>query len=362
MSLRIVFIVRSTFDTVKGGDTMQVLCTARELRKLGVEVVIKKASDPVDYRKFDLMHLFNSIRPADHLVHIARAGIPYVLSTVYLDYSRFDTLGRGITSRSLFRFTGKHHAEYLKTCYRMLKKQDKLVSNSYLLGHRRAVRKVVSGARLLLPNSKSEYERLSADFTISKEYRVIPNGIDSELFQLIPGVKRKEDQVLCVGQIYGLKNQHRLIEVTRNMPVKLVIIGKPPPNHRAYYEYCRKTAHARVEFHDFMPQEELVRYYAQSKVHALPSWFETTGLSSLEAGAMGCNLVVGTGGDTRSYFRDRASFCDAQDAGCIEKALETELEKPTTFSFRDYILSHYTWEHAAMETLAAYHNVLSDEK
>lgn len=362
MSLRVVFIVRTTFDEVKGGDTLQVLCTARELRKLGVEVEIKKASDSIEYSKYDLMHLFNCIRPADHLVHIARAGIPYVLSTVYLDYSMFDTKGRGVTSRSLFRFTGKHHAEYLKTCYRILKKQDKLVSRSYLLGHQHAVGKVISGARLLLPNSQSEYDRLYADFNINKEYRVIPNGIDSRVFQMLPGVERKEDQVLCVGQIYGLKNQHRLIEATRNMPVKLVIIGKPPPNHGAYYEFCRKTAHSRVEFHDFMPQEELVRFYAQSKVHALPSWFETTGLSSLEAGAMGCNLVVGTGGDTRSYFRDRASFCDAQDAVCIEKALETELGRPTTFAFRDYILSHYTWEHAASETLAAYHKALEDEQ
>jgi len=362
MKLKVVFIVRSTFDSVRGGDTLQVLCTARELRKLEVEVDIKKASEAIDYDRYDLMHLFNLIRPADHLLHISKAGLPYLLSTIYLDYSTFDTSGRDSLSNSLFRFTGKYHAEYLKTIYRILKKQDKLVSREYLRGHRRAVRKVLAGARMLLPNSLSEYNRLAADYGIQKEFRPIPNGIDTQIFQTIPDVKRIENQVLCVGQIYGLKNQHLLIEATRNMDVKLVIIGKPPPNHHGYFEYCKKIAHRHVAFHSFMPQEQLVQYYAQSKVHALPSWFETTGLSSLEAGAMACNLLVGTGGDTRAYFQQHASFCDAQDINCIQSALETELHKQNTSEFRNFILANYTWEHAARETLSAYLKVLDHER
>ncbi len=360
--LKVVFIVRSTFDSIRGGDSQQVLCTARELRNLDVEVDIKKASETVDYKRYDLMHLFNVIRPADHLDHISRSGFPYVLSTVYLDYSRFDTLGRGLLSRSLFRIAGKHHAEYLKNCYRMLNRQDTLVSKEYLLGHQRAVRKVLAGARMLLPNSQSEYNRLAADFGMQHAFRVIPNGIDSTIFHTLPEVERKENQVLCVGQIYGLKNQHRLIEATRHMEVKLVIIGKPPPNHRGYFEYCKKIAHRNVEFHDFMPQEELAQFYARSKVHALPSWFETTGLSSLEAGAMGCNIVVGTGGDTFDYFRDHASFCDAEDQPGIEAALETELRKENTSEFRNHILTHFTWEKAARETLSAYMKALDHER
>lgn len=361
MKLKVVFIVRTSIDTVRGGDTQQVLCTALELRKLGVEVDVKKASEKVDYSRYDLMHLFNVIRPADHLVHIAGSGLPYVISTIYLDYSRFDTMGRSQPAKFLFRLTGKPCAEYLKTLYRTMQGQDKLVSLSYLAGHQKAVRKVLSGARLLLPNSSSEYTRLTADFDIKKESRIIPNGIDTRIFKSLPDIERNEKQVICVGQVYGLKNQHRLIEATRKMDVTLVIIGKPPPNHHHYFEYCKKIAHRNVEFHDYMPQEELVRFYAGSKVHALPSWFETTGLSSLEAGAMGCNLVVGLGGDTGDYFQHHATFCDAGDQQDLEHALETELHKKNTTVFRDYILSHYTWEHAARETLMAYQKALGHE-
>lgn len=362
MKLKVLFIVRSTFDSIRGGDSQQVLCTARELRNRGVEVDIKKASETIQYERYDLMHLFNLIRPADHLNHVAKAKIPYLISTIYLDYAPFDTQERNQPARFLFHIAGKHNAEYLKNCYRILRKQDRLVSPGYLLGHRRAMRTLVEGAVMLLPNSQSELNRLKADLEIQKEYRIIPNGIDTQIFKELPNVQRIENQVVCVGQVYGLKNQHRLIEATRNLDVKLVIIGKPPPNHRSYFEYCQKIAHTNVEFQPFMPQEELVRFYAASKVHALPSWFETTGLSSLEAGAMGCNLVVGKGGDTWDYFRDHASFCDANNLEEIKSALNYELNRPNSFNFRNYILEHFTWEHAARETHYAYLKVMEHAK
>ncbi|MFA5418730.1 MAG: glycosyltransferase family 4 protein [Bacteroidales bacterium] len=355
--LKIAFVVRSTIDQVKGGDSLQLYNTANELRKLGVDVVIKKAHEPIDYREFDLLHLFNVIRPADHLKHLQR-GIPFVVSTIYLDYSTFDTHGRSGFQRQLFSTLGKDFSEYCKNNFRFLSGQDKLVSKTYLLGHQRAVRKILTESSMLLPNSLSEYKRLSQDYGVEARCHVVPNGIDKELFEVLPKVERIENQVLCVGQIYGLKNQHRLIEATRNLDVQLVLIGKPPPNHLSYYRYCKIIAHSHVHFYDFMPQEQLHIHYAQSKVHALPSWFETTGLSSLEAGSMGCNLVVGSGGDTRDYFQGFATFCEAEDVSGIKNALETELQKPSQLSFREHILKNYTWENAAKETLIAYKKVL----
>ncbi|NQU35680.1 MAG: glycosyltransferase family 4 protein [Bacteroidetes bacterium] len=357
-SMKIAFIVRSTINHVKGGDSMQVNNTAIALRKLNVDVDIKLSTDKIDYGKYDLLHLFNIIRPADHLTHITQSKVPFVISTIYLDYSKFDYNGRSGFQKHILRILGKNKAEYLKNNYRFLKNQDSIASKEYLLGHKRGIKKILKNAKLILPNSESEYQRLLEDYGILKGYHVVPNGINAYIFNRIPKVKRIENQMLCVGQIYGLKNQHSLIEVTRDMDVRLIIIGKPPPNHVSYYNYCRKIAHSNVTFYDFMPQNELIRHYAQSKVHALPSWFETTGLSSLEAGAMGCNLVVGSGGDTKDYFTGKASFCLAGDNESIKKALEYELEKPTNFDFRNTILAKYTWEHAAMETLKAYKKAL----
>jgi glycosyltransferase involved in cell wall biosynthesis len=104
--------------------------------------------------------------------------------------------------------------------------------------------------------------------------------------------------------------------------------------------------------------DKLYAVYASAKVHVLPSFFETTGLSSLEAAAMGCNIVVGTGGDTRDYFGDNAWYCDPSETSSIRSAVDAAFHAPYNPEFRKEILSHYTWERAAEETLKAYKQVL----
>lgn len=360
--LKIAFIVRSTIYKIVGGDSQQVINTAAELRKLGVDVDIVLSNEKIDYSKYDLLHLFNIIRPADHLLHIEKSNKPLIISTIYLDYSEFDQQGRSVLQNKIFRAVRKDCAEYLKNGYRFLLMQDRIASYEYLKGHRRAIKKILTKAKLLLPNSVSEYHRLENDYNISQQYHVVPNGINYDIFKDIPKVDRIENQVLCVGQIYGLKNQHRLIEASANLDIELVIIGKSPPNHTSYYNYCKSISGKNVTYFDFMPQEHLLEHFARSKVHALPSWFETTGLSSLEAGVMGCNLVVGSSGDTLEYFKEKASFCHANDVESIKDSLVKELEKPVDFKFRDSILENYTWTKAAEETLIAYNKALNFEE
>lgn len=360
--IKVALIARSSLFSVKGGDTTQVVRTAAELVKAGVQAEIFKASERIRYTDFDLLHFFNIIRPSDHLYHIRKSGKPYVVSTIYLDYTQFDRQFRRQPYRTVFRVLGKHPSEFLKNIYRFSRKQDVLVSPEYMLGHRRAMKRVLKGAGMLLPNSVSEYRRIDKDLRIDKDYMVVPNGIDEDIFSHIPAAVERKEKVLCVAQVYGMKNQHALIAACEKLAVPLEIIGKPPPNHTEYYDYCRKISGKGVTFFDHMPQEELVMHYASSKVHALPSWFETTGLSSLEAGAMGCNLVVGTGGDTKDYFGDLASYCTAGDPQSIETAVKLALETPSGDQLRNKILSEYTWKKAAEATKAAYERVLNDER
>ncbi len=357
--MKVAFITRSTLYSIKGGDSIQVLKTAEYLKKIGVHTDIYLSTDSIPYKQYDLLHFFNIIRPADHLYHIKKSKKPYVVSTIYLDYSSFDRFGRGSIHRLLFNALGKTGSEYLKNIFRYLRKQDRMVSTEYILGHRRALNKVLSGADLILPNSVSEYKRLSKDTGFSGDYHVVPNGVDAHIFGQIPEGISREDKVVCVAQIYGMKNQLMLIKACEQLDLPLEIIGKPPPNHKQYYKLCREAAGKKVEFIDFMPQDQLLQYYAAARVHALPSWFETTGLSSLEAGAMGCNIVVGTIGDTLDYFKDMACYSEADDVNSLVQAISNALSQENTGKLRDYILKHYTWAKAAEETLLAYKTVLS---
>lgn len=357
--IKVAIISRSTLFEVKGGDTTQILKTAEELRKLGVMVDIFLANEKIEYEKYDMLHFFNLIRPSDHLLHIRKSKKPYVVSPIYLSYHNYDNFGRVGLSKFVFKMMGKHSSEYLKNIFRFAKKQDYLVSPEYLLGHQRAMKKVAQGAAYILSNSNSEFQRLKADLELDMKYHYVPNGIDISVFGELPNIKRIPNKILSVAQIYGMKNQHRLIEVCNQMNVELTIIGKTPPNHKGYLDFCKGIAKPNIHFLDFMTQKELISEYASSWVHALPSWFETTGLSSLEAGSMGCNLVVGQGGDTFEYFDGKAEFCDASNSESIKIALEKSLAKPIDLSFRDYILTHYNWKNAAEETLKVYEKMMT---
>lgn len=358
--MKVALINRSTMLRSQGGDTIQMMNTARELKKLGVTAHIYYARERINYEQYDLLHLFNLIRPADHLYHIRKSKKPYVLSTIYVDYEAFDRFGRGGLSSRLFALLGKSKSEYLKTIYRFLRGQDKLVSAEYLLGHRRAKEVLIREAAVLLPNSLSEYKRVIRLINHQKKLvQVVPNGIDENLFGQIPQDINRRDSVICAAQIYGRKNQLALINICNELDVELEIVGKAPPNHSEYLEDCKKAAGKKTKILSFMPQQELLKAYARAKVHALPSWFETTGLSSLEAGAMGCNLVVGEGGDTDEYFRGHAEFCEAANYQSIKDAVLRALEKPTTTDLREKILSNYTWRNAAEATLKGYELALS---
>ena len=72
--MKVLFISRATLYKDKGGDTIQIVNTARYLEKLGVEVTIRLSNEAIDYSKFDLIHFFNIIRPADILLHMERSG------------------------------------------------------------------------------------------------------------------------------------------------------------------------------------------------------------------------------------------------------------------------------------------------
>ena len=89
--MNILFIARSTLYEVSGGDTIQIIKTAEELRKLGVVVDIKLSNEKnINYGQYDLLHFFNIIRPSDIIAHIDKCNKPFVVSSIYLLYEDFE--------------------------------------------------------------------------------------------------------------------------------------------------------------------------------------------------------------------------------------------------------------------------------
>ncbi|HWK04835.1 MAG TPA: glycosyltransferase family 4 protein [Puia sp.] len=357
--MRVVFITRATLYSVKGGDTLQVLETARHLQQMGIRVDIRLTNEKIDYDRYDLLHFFNIIRPADILFHIRQSRTPFVVSTLLIDYSGYDRQHRKGIAGALFKLFSSDAIEYLKTLARFVLGRDQLMSKAYLWkGQQRSVREILERASLLFSNSVMEYRKLVQLYQCSTGCIPIPNGMDAELFAFDEGQEKDDHLVLCVARIEGLKNQINLIRALNNTDYQLLIIGSPAPNQSSYYRECRRIAASNVHFIEHIPQRELVQYYQKAKVHILPSWFETCGLSSLEAGAMGCNIVITDKGYTREYYEDHAFYCDPGNPDSILRAVDYAAHTKSRPALRKKILTNYTWDQAAACIAQAYHQIL----
>lgn len=357
--IRVAAISRATLHSSPGGDTKQVLRTAHHLRQLGVQVDVLLTNEAIDYSKYDLLHFFNIIRPADILRHTSRTRVPYVVSTIFVEYGQ-EEAGGGFRDK-LHKTFGADGVEYIKALARRVKNGERIGSITYFMkGHRRSIQRAAQNAAMLLPNSESEYRRFEGRYGVSKPYHVVPNGVDTERItaqhEKLPAYK---GAVICMGRIEPRKNQLRLIQALRGSGYHLFIHGAASPNHAAYEQLCKDAAGPDCTMGGWLAGNEVYAVYASAKVHVLPSFFETTGLSSLEAAALGCNIVVGTGGDTRDYFSNKAWYCDPTDTASIKAAVDAAYSAPYDHSFRKYILANYTWERAASETLKAYQQVLA---
>ena len=357
--MRVAFITRSTLYEIHGGSTVQAIETARQLRVLGIEVDICLAHEKIQYEKYDLLHFFDIIRPANFLTHINKCNLPFVVSPVLVDYSEYDKHYRKGIAGKLFRLFSADTNEYLKTVGRWLIGKDSLPGKTYLWkGHKRSMLEVLQKASLLLPNSANEYNRLVEICKIEKEHIIVPNGVDTDLFGPNEASGKDDRLIICAARIEGIKNTHNLVKAMNNTVYKLIIIGEASPNQPGYLAACQEIAADNIQFTGRLPQVELVNYYRKAKVHVLPSWFETCGLSSLEAAAMGCNIVISDRGFVRDYFGDDAFYCDPSDCNSIFQAVESAANSPSHPILQQNVLENFTWEKAAAQTLAGYTKVL----
>ncbi|AEG15642.1 glycosyl transferase group 1 [Desulfofundulus kuznetsovii DSM 6115] len=368
LSLRVVMQSRVSLFNVPGGDTIQILKTKEYLEKLGVKCDISLDLEP-ELSPYDLVHLFNLTRPQEvylQALNAKKQGKPVVLSPIYVLYTEYDRSARPWPLRLVAKLLSPSQFEYMKICARSLRNGEYHRGTKMVLryGYGPLLKRILALCDFLLPNSYSEMRRIERDLGVAgKLFLVVPNAADHNLFdpariQLSGKWEHLRNCVLCVARIEGRKNQLKLVEAVRGGPYRLVLVGEPAPNHRRYAEAVRRSAPPNVIFLGKVPHEELPELYHLAKVHVLASWMETTGLSSLEAGMMGCNLVITDKGDTREYFGDYAYYCDPASVDSIREAIDRAWHEPANPNLREHILRNFTWEKAAEITLTAYQRVL----
>lgn len=353
--MKVLFIVRSTLFNVRGGDTVQVMETAKALEHLGVEVNICKTNAKIDYKPYDFLHFFNITRPADILLHITRSHKKFVVSTLLIDYTVYDKYNRHGLAGKIFTYLPSQSIEYLKTLARFILKKDTLISKSYLWkGQYGSIKQILRKASCVFVHSEVEYNELVELYGETLPFVIIQNGVDIGMFKYNNMFEKEHDMVVCAARIEGIKNQYNLIKAINGTRYRLFLIGDPAPNQNGYYKKCKKIAKDNIIFVPHLSQNKLVNYYAKAKVHVLPSWFEICGLSSLEAAVMGCRVVITANGYAKEYFGESAYYCDPSDPTSIYNAITSAAIATSGSSLKDDMASRFTWRQTAEKILGAY--------
>lgn len=356
--LKILFIVRDNLFSQQGGDTVQVEYTAKHLEELGHQVSILKSGQKASVKEYDILHFFNLFRPSDILPYLKRNHPPLVVTSIFVDYSEADALRTGIEA-DLTKSIGRNGTEYLKSFARWLKGSSRFPGMKYLTkGQRRAIIEVLNKTSYLITASHQEYEKLKKEFPNDIPYEKISLGIE----HISPVGKNKgsKNSICSVARIELIKNQLNLIEALKDSSYALELIGEPAQNQLDYYKLCKKSAASSVIFSGKKTHQEISEKLQQTKVHAMPSYYETTGLATLEALYSGCQAVISDRGGQEEIFGDKVFYCEPNDAQSIRKAIDEALKSDTNHT--NWVKENFSWAKAARSISDIYQSILNQPK
>lgn len=358
-------IRQNVFD-LAGGDTTQMLKTKKALEAMGVQVDLSLDLRP-DVSGYDVIHLFNLTRVQETYIqakNAKNAGKPVVLSTIYWPVNEYEIRA----TKGLRGLLGRHldvdSMERLKAIGKYALRGERSEGARYLITHSYVdmQTEILKMCDAFLPNAVSEMEEIKKKlgFT-SQNVVVVPNAVDKASIEAALADRSRifekyHGWVVCIGRIDARKNQLNLIRALEGTNYNAVFVGKKSPGHKKYADKVISIIESspKLEYIESLSNEDVYKLCKECRVSVLPSWFETPGLASLEAAAMGCNVVISPKGTTRDYFGNDAFYCDIEDPASIRNCIKQAMESDTNHDLQRRILRDYSWESAAQKTLEGY--------
>jgi glycosyltransferase involved in cell wall biosynthesis len=328
--MKVLMCIRNGYLNSFAGDSVQLMKTVEYLKKYNIDVDINSGS-VYDFSSYDIIHLFNLTVLGETYQYYKRAMAykkPVVISPIYWNLSRY--------------------YNFIKDDYELMLWQK--------WKHYR--KEVLNGCRMIYPNSFLEMEEIKREFGSELPCEIIYNGIeqmseDDTILEKINKYNHK-DYILCAARVCKRKNQLLLAKACNKLQIPLVLIGNV--NDKYYLNSCLR--YRNVSYLGFIDSKYIKAFYSHAKVHALPSFVETPGLSSLEAAVSGCNIISTDEGSAKEYFKDMAIYCSPYNEESIFKSVESSLKQGNNISLKSHILKNYHWENCIKPLYESYKRIL----
>ncbi len=351
-TVKVHYITHLLASTLYGGAETQIISTMKRINTLDENYDVRLFNPWADrIGEAEIVHLFNPRAFPIETLKIAKLakerGVKLVFSPIFFHADSIEP-ELDYRARLVEKISGNMRRLLLRPSFSVLDPYGNLAQ-------------AFNEADLLMPNTETEKKQLEYFFNLPERKCItVPNGVDAIYASGDPDLFRQkyslDEYILFIGRVEPQKNVLRLIRAFERCGerCKLVIVGSEP--NKDYASKCRKEANDRVLFlppieHD---SEMLRSAYQGAKVFALASFYETPGLTALEAGLAGANIIITKNGGTHEYFDQYASYVDPLDVMGIAEALRTACSKPHNEDLSKLIASNYTWDNVAKLTIKAY--------
>jgi glycosyltransferase involved in cell wall biosynthesis len=219
--------------------------------------------------------------------------------------------------------------------------------------------------------SKTASIDISRDFNISPgRFRIIPNGISTDLFYPIPEIPREKNRLIVTNSAdMPLKGLYYLLravsKVAQKRPVNLTVVGTPEKNGYSQGLIQKLGIENLITFTGRISNDRFVREYARATAAVVPSVYEGFGLPVGEAMACAVPVISTTGGALPEVVGDAGILVPPADHHALASAILTILDQPQLAqklgcAGYERVHQNFTWLKAAEKTVAAYREAIYD--
>jgi glycosyltransferase involved in cell wall biosynthesis len=233
--------------------------------------------------------------------------------------------------------------------------------------------KVASQLPRIVVVSENSIADIHADMGVALDrMRLVPVGVDPDLFRPVPGVARIPGRLITTASAdVALKGLSYLLEAMAklradDLSISLTVIGRAKPGKSmSLIDQYGLAEH--IQFVSGVSDERIVELYAEAELAVVPSLYEGFSLPAIEAMCTGTPLVATDGGalpevtgaDGHTVFR-----CRKGDVGDLARTIRTALADDAArarvgANGRQRVLERWTWKLCAQQTVEQYREVLA---
>lgn len=338
--MRICIIPPIISGTVSGGINTQITKTIEAFEAKGNKVILFNQWEKYNWQEFDIVHIFRADSANLAMAQWLNSNkVPFVVSPI---------------------FYSTHNPFKIKLSIKITEIGQTFLSG--LTSDLMIKKEICNLSSLILPNTNAEKELIQHSMDIpDSKFTVIPNGIDTSFTNAKPDLFHNKygvsNFILSTGHFgFKRKNLLRLLKSVENIQCPLVLIGSLFNDE--YSNKCKELINSsdKIIWIDSLSHNDplLASAYAAASVFALPSFYETPGLSALEAAVCGCKIVISPLGGTKEYFKGYAKYPNPLQTKSIEKAISDSLKEENHPSLQKLIIDNFNWNNVADLTLNAY--------